>query len=116
MLRALGSGMNARNKIMPALLTRSAVSLKRKSVARHWETYRARKEREMGNVTIAQVKRSDHAAPEGMHHYVVTVHFDRPNAAITVQVVATRSAQAITEAKGLAEDFAQIPPAQFTSA
>jgi hypothetical protein len=69
----------------------------------------------MSNVTLAQVKRSDHAAPEGMHLYVVTVHFGHPNAAITAQVVATSSAQAITEARGLAKDFAQIPPSQFTS-
>ncbi len=69
----------------------------------------------MSDVTIAQVKRSDRVAPDGMHLYVVTVHFGHPNAAITVQVVATGSVQAIAEAKMLAEDFGKIPPAQFTS-
>ena len=68
----------------------------------------------MSEVTIAQVKRSDHAAPDGMHLYVVTVHFGHPNAAITAQVVAASSAQAITKAKVLAKDFEQIPPSQFT--
>jgi hypothetical protein len=69
----------------------------------------------MSNVTLAQVKRSDHAAPEGMHLYVVTVHFGHPNAAITAHVVSTSSAQAIAEARVLAKDFAQIPSSQFTS-
>jgi hypothetical protein len=69
----------------------------------------------MSEVTIAQVKRSDHAAPEGMHLYVVTVHFGHPNSAISVQVVAASAAQAITKAKVLAQDFAQLPPSQFTS-
>lgn len=69
----------------------------------------------MSDVTIAQVKRSDHAAPDGMHFYVLTVHFGQPNAAIKVQVVATGSMQAIAEAKMLAEDFGKIPPSQFTS-
>ncbi len=69
----------------------------------------------MSNVTIAQVRRSDHVAPDGMHLYVVAVHFGHPNAAVTVQVLATGSMQAIAEAKQLAEDFGKVPQAQFTS-
>ena len=65
----------------------------------------------MSNVTIAQVRRSDHVAPEGVHLYVVTVHFGHPNSAITVQVLATSSAQAIAEAKTISrrlwEDIAR---------
>jgi hypothetical protein len=69
----------------------------------------------MTDVTIAQVKRSEHPASDGMHLYVVVVHFGHPNAAITIQVVAASSAQAIAESKRLAEEFGQIPPSQFTS-
>lgn len=67
----------------------------------------------MSNVTIAQVKGSDHAAPEGTQPLCCDDPFWHPNAAITVQVVATGSAHAITQAKVLAEDFAQIPPSRF---
>jgi hypothetical protein len=68
----------------------------------------------MTDVTIAQVKKSDHPAPEGMHLYVVSVNFS-PHSAIAIHVTAPNSAQAVEEAKQLAEQVAHIPPSQFTS-